>query len=124
MKYNVIQNSKQILTNRNAPERLIEAEPSLKDKILSFFKGASGDYAGTPKLSATAKKYYRTYKNLFDEFSVRNAQNNAIEPLINKNGSYANENGVSDNLRTINDNNMSVSGRVYAVESDSNGKKY
>ena len=53
--------AEQLLTNKNTLERLIEAEPSLKDKILSFFKGASSNYADTPKLSGTAKKYYRTY---------------------------------------------------------------
>ena len=60
-------------------ERLIEAEQSLKEKILSFFKGASSDYADTPELSAAAKRYYRTYKKLFDQFAARNAQNNAVE---------------------------------------------
>ena len=39
------------------------------------------DYADVPKLSGAAKKYYRTYKKLFDEFSVRNAQSNANETV-------------------------------------------
>lgn len=50
-------------------EKLTRAEPSLKEKILNFFKGASTDYADVPKLSRAAKRYYRTYKKLFDEFS-------------------------------------------------------
>ena len=33
-----------------------------------------------------------------------------IEPLADKNGSYDNENGVSDNVITTNANNASVSG--------------
>lgn len=67
------------LSNKNILEKLVEADPSLKDKILSFFKGASKDYASVPKLSKAAQKYYRTYKKLFDEFSARNFQRNATE---------------------------------------------
>ena len=68
-----------ILSNRHTLEKLIEAEPTLKDKILSFFKGASEDYASVPKLSKAARQYYKTYKKLFDEFAERNFQNNATE---------------------------------------------
>lgn len=103
-----------MLGNKYTLEKLIEAEPSLKEKILNFFKGASVDYADVPKLSGAAKRYYRTYKKLFDEFSARNAENNAMEPFTYKNGSNVNENSVSDNVRTINGNNMSVSDRQYA----------
>ena len=78
--------AEQVLGNKYTLEKLLEAEPTLKDKILSFFKGASTDYADVPKLSGAAKKYYRTYKKLFDEFSARNAENNAIEkPLTSMN---------------------------------------
>lgn len=113
--------AEQVLTNRNTLERLIEAKPSLKDKILSFFKGASGDYADIPKLSAAAKKYYRTYKKLFDEFSARNAQNNAAENAEFRMQSaefYKNaENSQKTPLTNINQGNMNVSGenvRYYA----------
>ena len=71
--------AEQVLGNKYTLEKLIEAEPTLKDKILSFFKGASTDYADVAKLSGAAKKYYRTYKKLFDDFSARNAQSNASE---------------------------------------------
>ena len=71
--------AEEILSNRHTLEKLIEAEPSLKDKILSFFKGASEDYKSVPKLSRAARSYYKTYKKLFDEFAERNFQNNATE---------------------------------------------
>ena len=71
--------AEEILSNRHTLERLVEAEPSLKDKILSFFKGASEDYKSVPKLSKAARQYYKTYKKLFDEFAERNFQNNATE---------------------------------------------
>lgn len=71
--------AEEILSNRHTLERLVEAEPSLKEKILSFFKGASEDYKSVPKLSRAARSYYKTYKKLFDEFAERNFQNNATE---------------------------------------------
>lgn len=71
--------AEEILSNRHTLERLVEAEPSLKDKILSFFKGASEDYKSVPRLSRAARSYYKTYKKLFDEFAERNFQNNATE---------------------------------------------
>ena len=67
------------LSNRHTLEKLVEAEPSLKDKILSFFKGASEDYKSVPKLSRAARSYYKTYKKLFDEFAEKNFQNNSAE---------------------------------------------
>lgn len=100
-----------MLGNRYTLEKLLEAEPTLKDKILSFFKGASTDYADVPKLAGAAKKYYRTYKKLFDEFSARNAENNAIEKP----------------LTSMNDENMRDSGRQYSIVepfTDDNGKTF
>ena len=91
--------SEEMLTNKHSLEKLLEAEPTLKDKILSFFKGASTDYADVPKLAGAAKKYYRTYKKLFDEFSARNAENNAIEKP----------------LTSMNQEDMSVSDRSYML---------
>ena len=74
--------AEQVLGNKHTLEKLLEEEPTLKDKILSFFKGAGKDYADVPKLSGAAKKYYRTYKKLFDDFSARNAQSNANEKTL------------------------------------------
>lgn len=51
-------------------------------------------------------------------------ENDAIEPLADKNGSYDNENSVSNNVRTTNANNMSVSdGEVrYSIKGDASNK--
>ena len=64
--------AEQVVGDKYTLEKLLEAEPTLKDKILSFFKGASTDYADVPKLSSADKKYYKTYKKLFDESSAKN----------------------------------------------------
>ena len=53
--------AERVLGNKYTLEKLIEAEPTLKDKILSFFKGASTDYADVPKLAGAANKYNNTY---------------------------------------------------------------
>ena len=45
-----------VLQNSHVLERLVRVEPSLKDKILSFFKGASEDYKSVPKLSKAARQ--------------------------------------------------------------------
>ncbi|MBQ8321051.1 MAG: hypothetical protein IJX92_01635 [Clostridia bacterium] len=100
-------------SNKHVLEKLIEAEPSLKEKILNFFKGAVTDYADVPKLSGAAKRYYRTYKKLFDEFSARNAENNAMENAHLS--TLSAENSQKTTLTNINQGNMSVSDRQYAV---------
>ena len=71
-----------MLSDRAILERLVADKPTLKDKILNFFKGAAADYADDVKLSAEAKKLYRQYKKLFDEFSAHNADTNAVERTV------------------------------------------
>ena len=72
------------LKNKNLLEALLSDEPTLKDKILSFFKGASTDYAGNAELSGAAKRLYRRYKKLFDSFSAKNQGTNAYgAPVMN-----------------------------------------
>ncbi len=68
-----------ILTNKNLLEKLCETKPTLKEKILGFFKKSSKTYSDDVKLSKEAQSLYRRYKKLFDEFSARNQGNNAAE---------------------------------------------
>ena len=100
--------AEQVLGNKYTLEKLLEEEPTLKEKILSFFKAAGKDYADVPKLSGAAKKYYRTYKKLFDEFSARNAENNATEKP----------------LTSMKTENMQDSGRDYASNIKNQTKIY
>ena len=81
----------------------------MKERILSFFKGASSDYADAPRLSGAAKKYYRTYKKLFDSFAEGNYQGNAYGVDTNKNA-----------VTNMNTENMQVTGenfKWFAIES-------
>lgn len=68
-----------MLSDRQILERLVEDKPTLKDKILEFFGKARTEYTGEPKLDAAAKKLYRQYKKLFDEFSAHNADTNDVD---------------------------------------------
>ena len=82
----------------------------MKERILSFFKGASSDYADAPRLSGAAKKYYRTYKKLFDSFAEGNYQGNAYGMVD------TNKNAVTN----MNTENMQVTGenfKWFAIES-------
>ena len=65
-------------------EKLCNDNPTLKDKILSFFKKAITGYSDEPNLSREAKKLYKRYKTLFDSFSERN-QYNAVTSINNEN---------------------------------------
>ena len=113
----------QVLDETNAyyAEQVLGNKYTL-EKLLSFFKGASTDYADVPKLSGAAKKYYRTYKKLFDEFSARNAQSNASENAHLS--TLFEKNSQKTPLTNINQGNMNVSDVRYAFETDSKGNKF
>lgn len=71
--------AEETLANKNILERLVKKKPTLKQKILGFFKGARADYASDAGLSGAAKRLYSQYSKLFEEFSQRNALTNASE---------------------------------------------
>ena len=112
--------AEQVLGNKYTLEKLLEAEPTLKDKILSFFKGASTDYADVPKLSSAAKRYYKTYKKLFDEFSARNVESNSMENA-HLSTLFA-ENLQKTPLTNMKQENMQDNGRDYALEETEDGR--
>lgn len=68
-----------VLGDTNAWEYILTEEPTMKEKFLGFFRRAARDYSSDSELSAEARKLLRRYKKLFDTFSQRNYQNNAIE---------------------------------------------
>ncbi len=71
--------AEQTLANKNILERLVANKPTVKEKILSFFKKSTTDYNEDAKLTGAAKKLYKQYKKLFDEFAARNQQGNLLE---------------------------------------------
>lgn len=60
-----------------AIELMLGEKPTLKEKILSFFKGAAKDYATDPKLAREARKQLKAFTKLFNNFSARNFGKNA-----------------------------------------------
>lgn len=71
--------AEQTLSNKNILERLVAKKPTVKEKILNFFKSSSKDYKEDVKLTGAANKLFKQYKKLFDEFSARNQGTNAVE---------------------------------------------
>lgn len=60
-----------------AIDLLLGEKQTLKEKILSFFKGAAKDYAADPKLAREARKQLKAFTRLFDNLSGRNFGRNA-----------------------------------------------
>lgn len=111
-----------VLGNKNTLEKLLEAEPTMKEKILSFFKRAETDYADVPKLSRAAKRYYNTYKKLFDEFSAKNQNSNSLE---NPTSSAENaKNAQKKPVTRTNEEKAQDTGRRYAIVVLDNGNMY
>ena len=61
-----------LLSDPQILEMLLTKKPTLKEKIISFFKGAKDAYSGWGKLSSATKTLFNKYKKLFDAFSERN----------------------------------------------------
>lgn len=61
-----------VLGNRATMERMLREEPTLGDKVLSFFKLAKTDYKGNERLSRAAGRLYNHFSKLFAEFSAQN----------------------------------------------------
>lgn len=76
--------AEQTLSNKNILERLVAKKPTVKEKILKFFKKSSVDYSEDAKLTGAAKKLFKQYQKLFNDFSARNQGNNATEINANK----------------------------------------
>ncbi len=71
--------AEQTLSNKNILERLVADKPTIKDKVLVFFKKSTTDYSEDSKLTGAAKKLYKQYKKLFDDFVAHNQGRNAAE---------------------------------------------
>ena len=65
---------------------ILDGEPSLKDRVLSFFKGAPKRYDFAPEMDPAAKKWLREYKKLFDQVANHNAGASVAENLNSKFG--------------------------------------
>ncbi|HJD05734.1 MAG TPA: carboxylesterase family protein [Candidatus Onthoplasma faecipullorum] len=68
-----------MLTNKNLIEKLVADKPTIKDRIVNFFKRSTETYSEDTKLTKAAKSLFSRYKKLFDSFSAVNQQSNSVE---------------------------------------------
>ena len=69
---------------------LDEKDPTIKDRIIGFFSKSARAYSEDSKLSATARKFARQYRKLFNEVAERNYQGNSVN--AERRYSFAGEN--------------------------------
>ena len=67
----------EVMSVKGYAKALATIKPSIKQRILSFFKDASS--YKNEGLSSAAKKYYKEYQKLYASFSARNKGANAYE---------------------------------------------
>jgi len=69
--------SEAILGGDKFIDLLLGKEPTLQQKILSFFTGAAQSYSKDPELAKAARAHYRSFKKMFADFAERNKGRNA-----------------------------------------------
>ena len=60
---------------------MLDGEPTLKERVIAFFKGAPRRYSFAPEMDPAARAWLREYKKLFDEVARLNSGNNVAEDL-------------------------------------------
>ena len=73
--------AEEILGTDAALDLLLGKKKTLKEKILSFFRGAIKGYAGDEALTREARKFYRSFKKMFDAFEAKNQMAEANNQL-------------------------------------------
>ncbi len=99
--------AEELFNNPHVWDIVLDGEPTLKDKVLAFFKLAPKKYSFAPEMDPAAKEWIREYKKIFDQLK----NNSELDPNNNTFGSYDAENADSDAVTRINQQNMQVSGR-------------
>lgn len=73
--------AEEVFNNPGVWDYILSEEPSLKDRVIAFFKGAPKRYSFAPEMDAAAKKWIQEYKKLFDQVAARNAGMNVVEDV-------------------------------------------
>ena len=66
-----------IFGTEGAIDLLLGEKPTLKQKVLSFFKKSAAYYSTDEKLSKEARRHFKKFKTMFDSFAARNYGRNA-----------------------------------------------
>ena len=78
--------AEELFHNSEVWDYVLSEEPSLKDRVLSFFKGANKKYSFEPGMTAAAKKWLKEYKRLFNELGTYNKGQNTAENTVASEG--------------------------------------
>lgn len=81
-----VHHAEDVVGNDATLERLLRDEPTMGDKILSFFGLAKTDYQGHERLSRAAGRLYNRYKATFDRFATANRGTVRIEGIGDSKG--------------------------------------
>ena len=81
-----VHHAEDVIGNDATLERLLRDEPTMGDKILSFFGLAKTDYQGHERLSRAAGRLYNRYKATFDRFATANRGTVRIEGIGDSKG--------------------------------------
>ena len=73
--------AEEVFNNPGVWEYILSEEPSLKDRVIAFFKGSPKRYSFAPEMDAAAKKWIQEYKKLFDQVAARNVGNNVASDV-------------------------------------------
>ncbi len=91
-------------TNRAFLKALVSEDASIMERIIDFFTKAKDDYAGSEKLSRSAKKFLKTYKKMFDEFSASHRNNIGYGDVVTHKIADEEDGGESERRYSINAN--------------------
>ncbi len=92
--------AEEILGTDAALDLLLGKKKTLKEKILSFFRGAIKGYAGDEALTREARKFYRSFKKMFDAFEAKNQMAEANNQLAEAKSQLAE---VKDQIAEVKD---------------------
>ena len=73
--------AEEVFNNPGVWDYILSEEPSLKDRVIAFFKGAPKRYSFAPEMDAAAKRWIQEYKRIFDQVAARNAGMNVVEDV-------------------------------------------
>ena len=65
--------AEEVFNNPEVWSYVLSEEPSLKDRVIAFFKGSPKRYSFAPEMDGAAKRWIQEYKKLFDQVSKYNA---------------------------------------------------
>lgn len=113
---------------------ILDGEPSLKDKVLSFFKGAPKRYDFAAEMDPAAKAWIGEYKKLFDKVAEYNAGGTLAadvgttlrtERTIQRVGKIVDNNTPENaNKKSASGTKAQDSGERFAIKKDGKGREY